>query len=103
MGNGPQLTTQTLKVLGVLLDTTMEPLSGAEIGKATTLRSGTLYPILARLENAGWVKSSWEEGDPCKLGRPRRRFYEITGIGARGTKAAFKELAATVGGLAWTS
>ncbi|MFK4228055.1 PadR family transcriptional regulator [Streptomyces sp. NPDC019890] len=45
--------------------------------------SGTIYPILARLEQVGWVDSSWE--DPVvheQAGRPRRRFYRITQDGA---------------------
>jgi PadR family transcriptional regulator PadR len=40
------------------------------------LPSGTIYPILARLEQIDWVDSTWE--DPAlheEAGRPRRRFY----------------------------
>lgn len=97
-----RLSAQTLKVLGVLLSASTDSLSGAEIGRTTRLRSGTLYPILARLENAGWVQSNWENADPHELGRPRRRFYKITGVGSRKAKIAIKDIAA-VGGFAWSS
>lgn len=79
-----------------------EELAGSDIARITGLASGTLYPILMRLEDAGWLKSRWETEEPTALGRPRRRLYKVTGIGARQAKAAFHEVS-TIGGLAWTS
>jgi PadR family transcriptional regulator PadR len=76
-------------------------LSGAEIGRSAKLQSGTLYPILLRLEQAGWLESRWEAESPQELGRPRRRFYQLTGIGARRAKSAFRDVTSTIGGLAW--
>ena len=35
-----------------------------EIGHAAGLPSGTVHPILARLEGVGWLESRWEEIDP---------------------------------------
>jgi PadR family transcriptional regulator PadR len=67
-------------------------ISGADIARATRLASGTLYPILFRLEQAGWVESRWETEEPRNLGRPRRRFYQITGVGASRARAAFQEV-----------
>jgi len=101
MANGPQLTTQTLKVLGALLNNKPDALSGADIGRATRLQSGTLYPILLRLEQAGWVESYWESETPQELGRPRRRFYQLTAVGARTTKAGIRDFASMIGDLAW--
>lgn len=97
----PRITGPTLKVLGALLATQRDELSGAEIGRATKLASGTLYPILMRLEGAGWLESRWETEDPQALGRPRRRFYRVTGVGARKAKAAFRELEPAFGRPAW--
>jgi len=88
----PRLSAQTLKVLGAILSAPRDELSGAEIGRATNLASGTLYPILLRLEKVGWLESRWEAEDPRKLGRPRRRFYRATGLGIRSARAAFVEL-----------
>jgi PadR family transcriptional regulator, regulatory protein PadR len=101
MGIEPRLTTQTLKVLGTLMTRNPDGLSGAEIGRSAKLQSGTLYPILLRLEQAGWLKSRWEAATPQELGRPRRRFYQLTGIGARNAKAGFRDVTATIGELAW--
>lgn len=81
MAKAPQLTQQTLKVIAAAY---YEPdSSGSDICKATSLPSGTVYPILSRLEQAGWLKSQWERGDPSHLGRPRRRFYRLTAEGVR--------------------
>jgi PadR family transcriptional regulator len=70
-----------------------EEASGAQIAQVTKLASGTLYPILLRLDRAKWVESHWESENPRELGRPRRRFYRITGLGAKKTRAAFHEMA----------
>ena len=97
----PRITGPTLKVLAALLSSPRDELSGAEIGRATKLASGTLYPILMRLENAGWLESRWETEDPKELGRPRRRFYRVAGLGARKAKAAFRELEPAFGRPSW--
>ena len=47
---------QTLAVLEALMDCPRDRLSGAQIARTTKLASGTLYPILARLEEAGWLE-----------------------------------------------
>jgi PadR family transcriptional regulator PadR len=95
-----QITTQTLKVLGVLISSADE-ISGADIARSTGLASGTLYPILARLEKSKWIESTWEEGDPHVLGRPRRRFYKVTALGARAARKAFKAVTVSFGRSAW--
>jgi DNA-binding PadR family transcriptional regulator len=76
-------------------------MSGADIARATKLASGTLYPILLRLEQARWVESHWEEEDPRELGRPRRRLYRITGVGARKAKAAIRDVFLPLKEFAW--
>jgi len=101
MGGGPQLTTQTLKILGTLMNNSPDALSGAEIGRITRLKSGTLYPILFRLEKAGWLESFWESETPQELGRPRRRFYQLTGVGAKNARSGLRDLASAIGGPAW--
>ncbi len=50
---------------------------------ATGLPSGTVYPILRRLERGGLVRSRWESVQIARTeGRPPRRYYELTGAGA---------------------
>jgi DNA-binding PadR family transcriptional regulator len=98
-----RLTQPTLKVLRFLLETPREGRSGAEMSKATKVGSGTLYPMLARLESAGWLTSEWEVIDPREAGRPRRRFYKLTALGQNNAHAALADLQMAPGELAWMS
>jgi len=75
--------------------------SGADIARQTKIWSGTLYPILMRLERVRWVESEWEKGNPSELGRPRRRLYRVTALGARKARAAFKDIRVAIGGPVW--
>jgi DNA-binding PadR family transcriptional regulator len=55
---------------------------GFDIMDATGLPSGTVYPILARLEKAALVVGRWEAPEQAQQEkRPARRYYEITGAG----------------------
>ena len=54
---------------------------GLEVARTAQLKSGTLYPILARLEQYGWIVGIWEAIDPKKEGRRPRRFYRLTDEG----------------------
>jgi len=55
-------------------------LSGSQYGyalmKVTGLKSGTLYPILMRLTDRGFLTSNWEA--PLTPGRPPRQSYSLT-------------------------
>ncbi len=78
-----RLTIPTRLVLEVLLADADVELYGLEIAEASGLPSGTLHPILARLEGQGWATSRWEEIDPSAVGRPARRYYRLTATGRR--------------------
>jgi len=98
----PRITGPMLRALGALMLTPDNELSGAEIGREANLASGTLYPILLRLELAGWLASRWEAEEPAVLGRPRRRYYRVTGLGAQKARAAVKGIEPVLkGGPAW--
>ena len=57
---------------------------GFDIMDATGLPSGTVYPVLGRLERDGYVRSKWESQSVAQRDkRPPRRYYEITASGAR--------------------
>ena len=88
----PRITHAAMKVLGLFMKAPRRELSGADIINQTKVFSGTLYPMLARLEEAGWLSSAWEEVDPHEVGRPRRRLYRITALGQNATNKAFSEL-----------
>ena len=48
---------------------------GFEVMRATHLPSGTVYPLLRRLEAAGHLESSWEDAEQAhEEGRPPRRY-----------------------------
>jgi transcriptional regulator len=61
------------------------PRHGYELGKLIETRSGgrlvfhldSLYPLLYRLEERGWITGTWVE----KAGERRRRFYRLTETG----------------------
>ncbi len=82
------MTIPTQRVLETLLADPRRELYGLEIGSAAGLRSGTVHPILARLEGYGWLSSRWEEVDPSAEGRPPRRYYRLTADGAQAARAA---------------
>ncbi|WP_083865893.1 PadR family transcriptional regulator [Deinococcus peraridilitoris] len=75
------MTLPTLQVLHVLYDDLHSEHYGLDLSRKTTLKSGTLYPILARLEQHGLVTSAWENVNPKAEGRPARRYYRLTGSG----------------------
>ena len=77
-----RLTLQTRLVLRVLVAADA-PQYGLQLADSCGLRSGSIHPILARLESAGWVRSQWEEIDESEAKRRRRRFYVLTPQGIR--------------------
>jgi PadR family transcriptional regulator, regulatory protein PadR len=78
-----RMTKQTRKFLAVMLRDPGAQYYGLELAESVGLRKGTLYPALARLEAAGWLTSGWEQIDPRREGRPRRRYYRFTEEGAQ--------------------
>ena len=66
---------------------------GFEIMRVTRLKSGTVYPLLRRLEAAGLVVSQWEdEGAAHGDGRPARRYYVATAEGERALGDALERI-----------
>jgi PadR family transcriptional regulator PadR len=78
----PRMTMPTQLVLRTLLVEPEAELYGLEIGESAGLASGTVHPILARLEGLGWVSLRWEDIEPTTAGRPARRYYRLTAAGA---------------------
>lgn len=85
----PKMTVQTRAVLAAFLhpDGSEMDLYGLQIVAKTGLARGTAYPILNRLEEAGWLASRREphRGDPGyakrQQGGPPRRYYSLTSKG----------------------
>lgn len=76
--SSPKMTLPTQLVLRALIAEPAREMYGLEIGTEAGLESGTIHPILARLERYGWLRSHWEDADPKQEGRPRRRYYQLT-------------------------
>ena len=86
-----ELTPKMARVIKAFLEEPQRPRYGLELMRLLGQPSGTLYPILAKFEHAGWITGSKEDIDPRAEGRPARRIYRLTGAGAR---AAHHQLAA---------
>lgn len=84
----PRMTLSTQLVLRALLADPQAELYGVQIGDAAGLPSGTVHPILGRLEGLGWVTSRWEDIDPSVEGRPARRYYKLDPNGIEAAQAA---------------
>ena len=72
---------QTLRVLTQLLARRDAWHYGYALARETGLPSGTLYPILIRLAEQGWLQTKWTE--PDRPGAPPRHIYRLTRAGAR--------------------
>lgn len=78
-----RLSPQTLMVLQALKHSARSWCYGYDLSKITHIKSGTLYPLLSRLHDEGWLETRWEERpDP---GRPPRHLYRLSGAGSKAT------------------
>lgn len=84
---------QTLNLLRALMDEPRKWHYGYELSKDTGLLSGTLYPILMRLSDRGFLDHKWVES---QAGVPPRHAYRLTAKGIAHSKEQF-ELCAEVG------
>ena len=101
MAPRPNQSSQTRTVLAALLDKPLAWRHGYDLSKATGLKSGTLYPLLIRLSDQGFLESKWVTSD--QPGKPPRHAYRLTLSGkalARSFDAESKVQAAPRGTLA---
>src|SRR5271154_4066292 len=92
---------QTLALLSALVAKPTQWHYGYALSRETELMSGTLYPILMRLEERGWLETQWENLQETpeaqaegRGGRPPRHMYRLT---ASGRACATEALTATRG------
>ena|SRR5215467_5309981 len=97
MGLRLRISPQTLSLLDALLDRPSEWHHGYVLSRLTGISSGTLYPILMRLEKLRWLETKWEEP---KGGRPPRHLYRLT---AQARAWAREELQHARAGKVWKS
>jgi DNA-binding PadR family transcriptional regulator len=84
-----RVTVAVARVLREFVADASAPRYGYELMQLTGFASGKLYPILARLQQAGWVSREREDIDSVRVGRPARYLYRLT---PRGAEAAWSEL-----------
>jgi PadR family transcriptional regulator PadR len=65
---------------------------GYDLMKAASLKSGTLYPLLGRLEQEKLVSSAWET--PQQDGQRPRRYYQLTDEGIAAARLELAQLSA---------
>lgn len=87
-----EITPKMATVLKVFLEDPDQPRYGFELMKLTGMASGSLYPMLARLEGAGWLSRGREDIDPRAAGRPARTNYTITGAAISAARIQLAEL-----------
>jgi PadR family transcriptional regulator PadR len=71
------------KIMAVYKEYPNGEFTGSEVMEMTGMRSGSVYPGLARLVTRKWVKARWEIIDPKETTRPQRRLYRATKGGHR--------------------
>jgi len=77
-----RITLAVLHVLRQFTEDVTKPRYGYDLMRATGYPSGKLYPILGRLDRAGWLSRQREDIDPAEAGRPARYTYVLTEGGA---------------------
>ena len=75
---------QAALVAHSLLESPNEWTYGYDLMGATGLGAGTLYPLLRRFTDHGWLRARWEERG--EDGRPPRHLYKLTADGVRGAR-----------------
>lgn len=72
-------------ILAVLLDAQGQWSHGYELARLAHIKSGTLYPLLIRLEAQGYLEAEWQQ--PSEGGRPPRHAYRLTASGVELARA----------------
>jgi DNA-binding PadR family transcriptional regulator len=86
------MTAPLQRVLRAFLEDPAAPRYGYDLMKAAGLPSGTLYPMLARLEDQKLVTSAWET--PQTAGERPRRYYQLTGEGIQVARLELAQVSA---------
>lgn len=88
------MTPQTARIVAGFLVAPDHPRYGQQAVVATGLPRGTVYPILRRLEQCGWLAAEDEDSAAARrLRRPPRVYYRLTDTGRQLGRAALAELA----------
>jgi DNA-binding PadR family transcriptional regulator len=87
MARTRRLSLPALQALAVMLEDPTAEYWGLSIAKRIGIPTGTIYPLLHRLEALGWLESALEQLTPQEAGRPPRRLYRLTPTGVHSARA----------------
>ena len=73
------LSPQARTILSILATSGSRWLHGYDLCRRGAVKSGTLYPLLIRLEEQGCLEAQWQA--PAQAGRPPRHAYRLTATG----------------------
>lgn len=88
MARRPNSSKQIDALLAALMGGVSQWRHGYDLSGETGLKSGTLYPILMRLERQGWLEARWED-EPAP-GKPRRHLYRLTALGTEEAQSTLR-------------
>lgn len=92
-----RISLNVLRVLQVLYQRLDSPHYGLELQRSLNISNGALYPILDKLERAGYVRSSMEDIDESAAGRRKRRYFQLTAEGIPFAEAHLRSTVAALG------
>jgi PadR family transcriptional regulator, regulatory protein PadR len=92
-----RVTIAVARVLRAFLDDVTKDRYGYDLMRETEFPSGKLYPILARLQKAGWLDRERENIDPSAERRPARTLYRLSPTGITAARQELAVLAAEFG------
>lgn len=85
------ISAQAQTVLIALLNAGSEWSHGYQLAREAGIKSGTLYPLLIRLKDQGYLDAEWQQ--PTEAGRPPRHAYRLTAAGVELAERIRLELA----------
>lgn len=81
-------------LLAILLSAGSKWSHGYELSRRAGVKSGTLYPLLIRLEGQGYLEAQWQQS--TEVGRPPRHAYRLTASGVQLARANPPSQATTI-------
>jgi PadR family transcriptional regulator, regulatory protein PadR len=85
-----RVTQSLIGVIEAFLDAGGGELHGYAIIKSSGLGGPTVYKILERMTEMGWVTARWQD-NPEDPNKPRRRYYKMTSAGMQASQALVAE------------
>jgi PadR family transcriptional regulator, regulatory protein PadR len=79
MGRNRSLSLQARSLLAMMAGAAGKWHHGYDLCRQAGIKSGTLYPLLIRLEEQGYLTAEWQA--PAEPGRPPRHAYRLTATG----------------------